>query len=208
MKVLLISPLHDIPTILSNRAVRDLTDWMDKRGIDYTHLWGFSAHRLPLTLLRLNRYDATFYYGHGREDRLGGWDIDILPIISKGNIHKFKDQIIYTMACLSGKELAPYSIKKGVKAFFGHNVRYFAFIERVAKKYNYFKDWVKLINLIPKCLMLGDTARKAMETYEQQANILYRKYLHIDKGINLKILYSNAFHLQLYGDKTGTINFK
>jgi hypothetical protein len=206
MKVLIIAPLHDYPTILSNRAVRRLTKFLELHKIDYDLLSSVLANRLYIdSKLKRNKYNAVFYYGHGLEDRLGDWFIEFVPLVSKKNIHLFKDTIIYTMSCLSGKELAPFSITKGVKAYFGHNVRYFAFMEQLQVDNNFFDDWAELVNYIPKRLILGDTAGEAMRQYNKLANNMYAKYLHVDNGTNLDLLYSNALYLELYGDITATL---
>jgi hypothetical protein len=206
MKLLIIAPLHDYPTMLSNKAVRRLVDFIKKSGIEYDLLTSITANRFILnSKLKRNRYAAVFYYGHGVEDALGDWAIDILPIVNEKNIHLFGSTIIYTMSCLSGIKLAPLAIQKGVKAYFGHNVRYFAFMEYLDIENNFFDDWAELVNFIPQRLILGDTTGEAMRKYEKFANNLYAKYLYIDKGDNLKVLYSNALHLELYGDRDATL---
>lgn len=203
MKLLIIAPLHDYPTILSNKAVKELIKFVEAYKIEYDFLTSISANRFNINRkAKKNMYDGVFYYGHGEEDRLGDWAMSFLPLIDKKNIHLFKDSIFYTMSCLSGKELAPIAINEGIKTYFGHNVRYFAFVNDIKTDYDFFKDWVKLVNYIPKCLIVGDTTGKAMKKYEKFANSIYIKYLRIDKDKNLLLLYSNALHLELYGDST------
>lgn len=206
VRLLIICPLHDYPTILSNKAVRRLTKFIEAHGIEYDLLTSISANRININRkAKKNKYDAVFYYGHGEVDRLGDWAMLFMPLIDKNNIHLFKGTIFYTMSCLSGVELAPFSIKKGVRAYYGHNVRYFAFVNHFQNGNDFFEDWVKLVNYIPKRLIVGDTTGKAMRLYERFANNIYAKYLYIDKGTNLELLYSNALHLELYGDKTATL---
>ena len=206
MKLLIIAPLHDYPTILSNKAVRRLIKFVEAHKIEYDLLTSVLANRFYINRkAKRNRYNAVFYYGHGQEDRLGDWSMDLFPLIDKKNIHLFKDAIFYTMSCLSGVELAPFAIKEGVKAYFGHNVRYFAFANKFQIDNDFLDDWIKLVNYIPKRLIVGDTTGKAMRLYEHFANTIYAKYLHIDKDTNLKLLYSNALHLELYGDVTATL---
>ncbi|KKM67433.1 hypothetical protein LCGC14_1471230 [marine sediment metagenome] len=206
MRLLIISPLHDYPTTLSNKAVRILLKFIDAHKIKYDFLTSFTANRFNINRkARKNKYDGVFYYGHGQEDRLGDWAMEILPLIDKRNIGLFQDSIFYTMSCLSGKELAPIAIKEGVRAYFGHNVRYFAFVNQLKIDYDFFYDWVKLVNYIPKRLILGDTTGAALRKYELFANSIYAKYLFHDKEGNLKLLYSNALHLELFGDTIATL---
>ncbi len=206
MKLLIIAPLHDYPTTLSNKAVRILLKFVDAHKIKYDFLTSIMANRYNINRkARKNKYDGVFYYGHGQEDRLGDWAMEILPLIDKRNINLFQDSIFYTMSCLSGKELAPIAIKEGVRSYFGHNVRYFAFANQLKSDYDFFYDWVKLVNYIPKRLILGDTTGAALRKYELFANSIFAKYLLHDKEKNLKLLYSNALHLELFGDTTATL---
>jgi len=207
MKLLIIAPLHDYPTTLSNKAVKRLVQFIKAHKIKYDLLTSLKANRININRkAKKNQYDGVFYYGHGQEDRLGDWAISIVTLINKKNIHLFKNSIFYTMSCLSGRELAPMAIRAGVKAYYGHTVRYFAFINDIKNNHDFFNDWVKLVNYIPKRLILGDTAGKAMRLYESFSNIIYTKYLYLDKEKNNRyLLYSNALHLELYGDSTATL---
>lgn len=206
MKILVIAPLHDYPTILSNRAVSQLLDFMNELGIKYNLLRFISVNRPTINLLAsLNHYDGIFYYGHGDTDRLGDWVMPLIGLIDKRNIKLFKNSIIYTMACLSGIQLSKTAIKNGVRAYFGHNVRYFAFVKKLGLKYDFLQDWIDLVNYIPQRLLLGDDTGIAMMKYEQFANKLYAKYLALDRDVNLQLLYQNALHLTLYGDRTAKL---
>jgi len=206
MKLLIIAPIHDYPTTLSNKAVRVLIKFIEAHKIEYDFLTSIKANRFYVNRkAKKNKYDGVFYYGHGQEDRLGDWAMQILPIIDKRNIHLFRDSIFYTMSCLSGKELAQIAINEGVRSYFGHNVRYFAFANNLKADYDFFDDWVKLVNYIPKRLILGDTTGAALRKYESFANSIFANYLLHDKNNNLKLLYSNALHLELFGDITATL---
>lgn len=218
---MVIAPLHDFPTTISNLAVASLKKWMNKNNINYKLFRGINANRLIISSANFinemkskngdtERYNAVFYYGHGKEDRLGDIGIDILPIIGSKNIEKFKNMVIYTMSCLSGKKLAPLAIEKGVISYFGHNVKYFAF---VSNKYsnngigndNFVSDWITLVNIIPIRLMLGDSTGQAMQEYDTLAHQMHVSYIHNESNINKKLLYSNALHLELYGSQTARI---
>jgi len=206
MKILILAPLHDIATIISSNAVLKLKDWIRKRNkelvgrkrepIDFTVLRGFVANRMNLWFYR--NTDAIFYYGHGLKDRLGDIGIRVIPIIDKKNCHWFKDSIIYTMSCYSGKELSKFCIEKGVKAYFGQTTQYFGFAPSISNKH--LNDWYDLVNKIPISLMLGDSCGEALRKYEAFANELKTKYLNQPPTINSKLLFSNALNMELYGD--------
>lgn len=209
MKILVIAPLHDYPTILSNKAVSQLLIFMNSAGVNYDVLRYGLANRALINLsAKLNEYTGVFYYGHGDEDRLGDWFLPIMGLIDEKNIGLFKDTIFYTMACLSGVELAETSIKKGVKSYFGHMIKYFAFVERHELKRDFLQDWIDLVIFIPKQLILGDSTGIALMKYDRFANQLYSHYLSIDKDLNLDLLYKNALHLELFGNRTATLNLK
>ena len=204
MKVLVIAPLHDFPTLLSSNAVEILRKWMAERRIEYTILTWLNANRLGVELtMRLKKFDAVFYYGHGKTDRLGDFLISLIPIIDEYNIHLFKGTIIYTMSCFSGVELGKIAIQKGVRAYFGQTQKYFAFLNDLF--YSYTDDWIDLINLIPKRLMLHDTCFTALKKYEAAANKLYVKYICHGNDHVLRNLFSNALYMELYGDQQAKI---
>lgn len=202
MKVLVIAPFHDYATYLSTQAVKRLKKWMDKKGIDYDAPNPLFTSRTFINQYAQRGYDLVCYYGHGLTDRLGGGFIYLYPIFDINNIGLFKDSIIYTMSCLSGKELGRNAVKKGIKTYFGQTVKYFVFLPDF--EYNYLEDWYELINMIPKALMSGSTTRRAMEKYEKHANNLHIKYMRKNKR-NADILFSNALHMILLGNKTARI---
>lgn len=169
--------------------------------IKYKILSWIRANRLTLSFNK--HYDAVFYFGHGLKDRLGDFFIYILPIISKRNVHWFKDKIIYTMACDSSQELGKFAIERGVRAYFGQTKKYYAF--QPSLNYKYLNDWYDLIISIPKYLMCGDSCFMALQKYEKKANELYSKYLNLNNRMNISMLFSNAMYLELYGDKSATL---
>lgn len=211
MKLLIIAPLHDPATFFSNEAVRRLVEWIDKENvkryreginlIKYKVLSGIKASRLTIYLNR--DVDGVFFYGHGLDDRLGDLWIRVLPLIDKRNIHWFKDKIIYTMSCLSGKELGKVAIEKTVKVYFGQTERFYGFIPSL--RHPFFKDWYQLVNVIPKSLISGDQAFIALQKYEKLAKVLHTKYLYLRAKENVYFLFKNALYMELYGDGTAKL---
>lgn len=201
-KIVIISPVHDVATILSNTAARNLKEWIEKQQLDIkvVHLAGPLATRLSLIFHK--DASAVFYYGHGLNDRLGDLFIRLVPILDVNNIHWFKGKIVYAMACYSGRELAPHAIRKGVKAYFGQSIKYFGFMPSMSQ--SYWKDWYDLVNEIPKQIVLGNTAFSALQSYESLANDLFAKYLK-NPNENIKLLFQNALYMNLYGDYSAKI---
>lgn len=206
MRILLIAPLHDYPTSLSIRAAFQINQFLNSQRIPHDFLWGFSANRPAINYLtRKYTYNGVFYYGHGMEDRLGDALMIIKGLIDTKNIGSLRNSIMYTMACLSGQELAREAIKKGVRAYYGHKIRYFAFVERIGIKYNFLQDWISLVNYIPYQLLNGVSTAIALHKYETYANMLYSRYIGLDKEVNLELLYKNALYLELYGDRDAAL---
>lgn len=211
MKILIVSPLHDPATVISNIATSNLVDWIKEENIErrnngfsliqYKALTGLSANRFAL--YRNRNVDALFYYGHGLKDRLGDFWIYLLPILDKKNIHWFKDKIIYTMACYSGKNLGQVAIKNGVKTYYGQTTPFFGFVPSL--KHQYFKDWFELVNMIPISLMKGETSFSALESFESKARDFYSKYLNRSENMNAQLLFSNALNMEIFGDKMATL---
>ena len=201
-KILIISPVHDIATILSYTAAKRLKKWIKEQriSINVVHLAGPLATRLSLWLNR--DADAIFYFGHGLKDRVGDLFIRLIPILDTKNIHWFKDKIVYTMACFSFNELGQTAIRKGVKAYFGQSIRYFGFIPSMEQ--SYWNDWYDLVNEIPKQIILGNSTYSALQSYENLANDLFAKYL-LNPNTNLKLLFQNALFMNLAGDRSAKL---
>lgn len=202
MKVLVIAPFHDYATYLSIQAVNRLKKWMDKKGINYYAPNPLLTSRHFISLYAKEEYDLVCYYGHGLSDRLGGGFIHFYPIFDINNISLFEDSIIYTMSCLSARKLGREAVKRGVKTYFGQKVKYFTFLPD--HQYDYMEDWYWLVNTIPKALMKGKNAAKAMDIYENRANNLHIKYSAHDIR-NANILFSNALNMIVLGNKMAQI---
>lgn len=173
MRVLLIAPVYDVPTTISNRAVFDFFIWLQQQKIPTEFLWGPLALR-SIFEGRVNAgFDMICYFGHGVEDALIGSEIlsTLLDLKNAGKVQKPK--VIYTMACLSGLKLGPEIAKNNV-GYFGQATYYYAAFAEAG--YDYYRDWADYITLIPKLLLLGNSTSEAMRYYQNEITNLIEKY--------------------------------
>ncbi|HEC37827.1 hypothetical protein LCGC14_0223420 [marine sediment metagenome] len=209
-KILIISPLQDIPTITSNLAIAELMNYAaTKYDLDIDYLWGLGANRAFFswkTALKKG-YDLIIYYGHGEKNRLIGINA-IRSIINIKNIHKLKGAGVSTMACLSLKELGVAAIKKGVKAYIGTDELYYAAFPE--KEYNYLSSWIDYTTVKDKAILDGKTFGEAYNLFVKRAT----KYLNIYKAKSgyrnydwyAKSTEWNIKHTKLIGDPNTKIN--
>ncbi|MCP4762576.1 MAG: hypothetical protein GY870_12420 [archaeon] len=203
-KILIITPLMDVPTVTSNLAVMELMSYAaTKDNLDIDFLWSVGANRAMFNLkTSLKKYDGVIYYGHGKETKLHGAHM-FWSIINSKNIEQLKGASISTMACLSARELGHIAIEKGVKAYIGtEEVYYAAFPE---KERNYLKDWIDYTIIKDKALLDGKTFGEAYDLFQKRAT----QYLNIYKSNfnyrNYDWYYEstlhNLKHTKLIGDK-------
>lgn len=173
MRVLLIAPVYDVPTTISNRAVFEFYGWLQQKKIPTDFVWGPLALRSIFESKINEGFDLVCYFGHGIEDALVGSEI-ITYLLDLKNADKVqKPKVIYTMACLSGIKLGPAIAKNNV-GYFGHMTYYYAAFGEAG--YDYYKDWANYITLIPKLMIEGYTATEAFEKYKKEITTLIEKY--------------------------------
>ena len=203
MRILLIAPLVDIPTIVSNLAIFEILAYADtKPDIDIDYLPGIMANRFMYNLYTtFKKYDLIIYYGHGEKDRLMGnhfyWSI-----INKKNVRRTNPASFDTMACHSAAGLGMLTVKQGTKAYIGTTDLYYAAFPE--KEYNFLRSWIDYTTIKTKALLDGktfgeaykaflDTINKYITLYEQ--NIGYKNYdWYLEKTI------WNRDHTILLGD--------
>ncbi|KKN07791.1 hypothetical protein LCGC14_1063290 [marine sediment metagenome] len=203
-KILIISPLQDLPTITSNMAINEIMSYAaTKNNLDIDYLWGLGANRTFFNWkTALKKYSGAIYYGHGEANRLIGINM-FRSIVNKKNVHRLKGVGVSTMACSTLKDLGIEAIKKGVKAYIGtEEVYYAAFPE---KERNYLADWIDYTTVKDKALLDGKTFGEAYEIFAKRAT----KYLNIYKANlnyrNYDWYYKSTLHnlkyTKLIGDK-------
>ena len=90
-----------------------------KNVCDLSDLQNFDAVRFGVEDNLYTKNPELFvFYDHGNEDRLVGYDSS--PVIDLENAFRLKGRLVYTLACLAGKELGPKIIKEGGLAFWGY----------------------------------------------------------------------------------------
>lgn len=204
MKILLIAPLVDIPTIVSNLAVFEILGYADtKPDIDIDYLPGIMANRLMYILhTTFKKYDLIIYYGHGERDRLMGNHI-YWSIINKKNVKKTRLTPFDTMACHSAMELGTFAVEQGAKAYIGTiDLYYAAFPE---KEHNFLRDWIDYTTIKTKALLDGATFGEAYNLFRKRAIsylTLYKKSLgYKNYDWYAKTLAHNINKTILLGDK-------
>lgn len=203
IKILLISPLLDLPTVTSNLATYDLIKYIDaKHNIDLDLLWGIGATRWFFnSYAKRKKYDLIAYLGHGEKDRLLGNHL-FWSIINKKNVYRAKDMIIATMACFSSAELGKVAIKNGVKAYIGTRKEYYAFFPE--KERNFLKDWRVITTTYFKELIDGKTAGDAFGKFlaigKQYLKLYARNINYRNYDWYFSALKHNLEYTELLGD--------
>lgn len=184
MRILLISPLMDIPTITSNLAVAEILEYAKtKLNTDIELLFGLKANRIFFDFTTtFRKFDAIIYFGHGRENSLAGNHI-FWSMINRNNVYKTRDTPYSVMACHSAAGLGKYAVKNGTKAYFGSTEEKYAFFPE--KERDFLADWIILETTVPKLIMDGKTFGEAYKAFIErcnyflelyQANIGYKNY--------------------------------
>jgi len=172
--VLVIAPVFDLPTSISSQAVSSLLKFLIDRQVKHAVLVGAESNRAFFEITtRLRQYDAVFYYGHGNETSLLGTHF-LLTMANLLNAGRFKNAIVYTMACLSGVRLGPAAIEQGARAYFGHETYYYAAFPE--PEHNYMADWIEYVTEIPRALVNGKTCGEAFNLYKSKCTMFLQKY--------------------------------
>jgi len=109
MKVLGIAPKFEEITSHSIKWFEKLVDEI-KDKVSVVELKEKEAVREKFEeTIRKNDFDIIIFYDHGEADRLIG--NDRRPVVDKKNIHLLKNKVLYTMACLSARELGKEHFK-------------------------------------------------------------------------------------------------
>jgi len=189
--LLVIYPLHDIPTATSYHAALHLVKWARDEGFDVRSLGGPGAIR-PLLWreLQIANYRLISYLGHGAEDRLFG----MFPpgdLLMFDNVNWVKDHVISTMACLSGKRLAPFAFQSAGVVYFGSDTLMFGAFNEF--EYNYLDAWIDCETILAKRLLMGDTFGTALEIRKNT----YSRYIDLFTK-NMKEWFAADWYIQSF----------
>lgn len=193
VKILLIAPLVDVPTITSNMGVYEILSYASNRfDLDIDYLWGFLANRAAYNLAnKFKKYDAIFYWGHGKEAKLHGTHL-LWSIISKNNIHKAGDTPFDTMACLSAKDLGKFAVNGGTKAYIGSTELYYAAYPE--KERDFLADWIDYTSIRQKALLDGKTFGEAYKMFVDKITEYIKLYKSFGDYRNYDWYYEAALH--------------
>jgi len=175
MTVIVIVPHHDVPTCVSSLVADDLLRWAKEQGFQVKEvLYSFSAIRPVLYKSLLTPANLVCYYGHGSEVSLPG-QIPPSNMVDKGNVEWLRGKIVTTFACLSAFSLGKEAVQDfGIKTYFGSDD--FMFVAFPEQEHNYLADLSEWINIIPKTLMQGYSAKEAYERYLEHGKSLIDFY--------------------------------
>ena len=134
--MLVIAPLHDIPTIASTKMAFQIFELLDDcPEIKLKYLNGIFATKPSIyNELHTHHYDFIVYFGHGRESE---WvDGILMDAFTKEDPFAFKGSIVYTMACYSAKEFGEELVRHGTIAYIGNTETVFAGVPTFEERYD------------------------------------------------------------------------
>lgn len=200
----------DIPTITSNMGVYEILDYASNRNdLDIDILWGFLANRLSFNIkTSMKKYDAIFYWGHGKEVKLHGTHL-LWSIINKKNIYKAGDTPFDTMACLSAKDLGMFAVEHGTQAYIGTTELYYAAYPE--KERDFLADWIDYTSIRQKALLDGKTFGEAYDMFVDKITEYIKLYESYGDYRNYDWYYESALHnlkhTILIGDRNARLGF-
>lgn len=210
IKVLLIAPLIDVPTITSNMGTLSVLDYAsNKFDLDIDYLWGVLANRLAYNLAtKYKKYDAIFYWGHGKEKKMSGTH-PFWAMINKKNILKAGTTPFDTMACLTARDLGIFAVNGGAKAYIGTTELYYAAYPE--KERDFLEDWIDYTSIRQKALLDGKTFGEAFKMFQDKLRGYIELYKSFGDYRNYDWYYQSAKHNLKYtvllGDPNTRLGF-
>ena len=169
LKVLIISPLYDIPTIISSKMAKQLSRVLNSHPLieaDRLNPIFTTPKSIERCLLR-KHYPLIIYYGHGKKDV---WYHGIWNRLADGNDGSlFKGSIVTTMACFSAEIFGSRLVKAGAIAYIGNVNEVFGAFNLF--EYPYATDFIRVWQNEAVNLLRGWTVARCVE--DTKAN-LYR----------------------------------
>jgi hypothetical protein len=173
--ILVTRPNHDTLTNYLSYWSKLVIDEAIKHNIKPLDLLGIKATKKNVTsYITKHNPKLLFFNGHGDEDRIGGYDNDIIIEVNQ-NVELLKDKIVYVRSCDVAANLGKVSIQKGTLAFIGYTKKY-TLCTSTSSQSRPMQDIVAQLfllpsNLIPISLIKGNSAREA---YQKSQNSLIR----------------------------------
>lgn len=112
-------------------------------------------------------WSGNCYFGHGTEDALMG-TIPPGNLVTSDNVEWFAGKVFCTIACLSGQQLAPYAVSKGVLSYFGATDLMLTAFPEV--DHDYLKDFIDCFTVVPRMILSGKNTQEAYDAYIAKCN--------------------------------------
>jgi len=194
MSVLGIVPRFDQPTQYSSKWAHDVLD-----KYELIDLSGDRATRQEAEkAIKEHDPKCIIFYDHGSETVLwaqGGQE----GVFDMENAHLTKTRSVYTLACLSGKELLPKMVEEGALATFGYDRIYGFYIGAYEK---YFEEQA---NCGLEALLEGRTYGEARERFQDRCQQMVEELDRLGVPHVADQLVWNMESLKVLGDLTTKI---
>lgn len=167
MKAILVRPTFDDATQHTFAFAEEILEWCRQAGVDVVELAEGEAVKSRVEEELRKGADLFIFYDHGSEDALIGQDKQ--PVIDLSNCHWLAGKDVYTLACLSAKEL-------GVEVW-RQKGRYWGYTEVVGFTTDALPEFQKSFNcgfayLFIERVPHGAALDKAKETFNRLATAL------------------------------------
>lgn len=174
LRVLIISPLYDIPTIVSSRMASQLARVLNSHPlikVDRLNPIFVSPKTIEKSLKRTH-YPLIVYYGHGKKDVWfhGFWR----ALADIGDSQLFRGSIVTTMACYSAEVFGNELVRAGAKAYIGNINEVFGAYNLL--EYPYATDFIRIWQNEAVDLLRGWTVDRCVSETRTNLYRLARKY--------------------------------
>ncbi len=172
-------PEHDEAMFYCAEWSNEIIDYAEERGFKVIRLSKEKVNRINFeSYLKKQEPKFVMFNGHGGDDRIMGYDKEIL--LQKGeNEEIMKNKLIYARSCSSLTELADACIDNGSNGFIGYSLP-FTFISDPTRtahplKDEFAKPCLKTSNSVPFSLLKGNSISEAVEKAkgEMKALLIY-----------------------------------
>jgi len=171
---MIISPLYDIPTIVSSKMASQLARVLDSHAsIQVARLNPFlvSPRTIEKALIK-HHYPLIIYYGHGKKDVWfhGLWK----ALADKDDSQLFRGSIVSTMACYSAEIFGEQLVRAGARAYIGNVNEVFGAYNLL--EYPYATDFIRIWQNEAIDLLRGWTVEKCVSETRTNLYRLARQY--------------------------------
>lgn len=162
MKAVLVRPRFDEATQYTFDFAQEILEWCQQAGIEVVELAEGEAVRAKVEEQLRKGADTLIFYDHGNESSLIGQDEQ--PAIDLENCHFLNEKQVYTLACLSAKELGVAIWRRGGK-YWGYKEVY-GFTTDALKEFKEASN-CGFMYIFIEAAPYGDALDKAKETFDR-----------------------------------------